>query len=380
MKKNKKKKNNKEKKDKEKINDPQPTETGDKQDNKNNNLNQENATNLFLPSSINKNNDNDNNKLNDLNQGGDNKNESNKNIVEANNPEDAPQKDSSANLQNVDAPDEKNKKKEKKKKTKKNINKEINELNDVKNNDNTNNKPKKKKKIVPKTINELEDRRVPQFTKGGRKNLPPLYVFCIFRRKAYPLSVKVNSPVKNMFIKLSQELNIEKEFLEFRINDRIITNEEGEKLIKDLVGEEKNDKIYVTKIFPNYNMINNLYNKTYNNIVVIENPVEIDDIEQKMSKILEAYHMEKDFYFRKINNNKYSFGFSCADLAFDFSRILILLKRTEDDYKNIKYHLKLEKRVRCNTKGDISSRQTNKNRSGGAITLPYLSYDRDKDK
>ena len=91
-------------------------------------------------------------------------------------------------------------------------------------------------------------------------------------------------------------------------------------------------------------MINNLYNKSYNNIVIIENNDEIDDIEKKLSKYLEEYHMEKDYFFKKIKNNKYSFGFSFPDFAFNFNRLLLVLKRTEEDFKNIKSYLKLEKK------------------------------------
>ena len=195
--------------------------------------------------------------------------------------------------------------------------------------------------INPIIINEVKNNKVPKLSKK-KKCLNFLYIFFIYRRKAYPLNCDSNSTIKDIFKKLSEELNIEKNLLEFRINEKII--QEEEKLIKDLIEEEKTDKIYVTKLFPNHNMINNLYNKAYNNFVIIENLFEIKDIEQKLNKFLEEYHMEKDYYFNKINDNKYSFGFSCPDFAFDFNRILLILKRTENDFKDIKSHLKIIKK------------------------------------
>ena len=91
-------------------------------------------------------------------------------------------------------------------------------------------------------------------------------------------------------------------------------------------------------------MINNLYNKAYDNLVIIENSFEISEIEKKLNKFLEEYNMEKDYYFKKLDNNKYSFGFSYPDFAFDFNRLLLILKRTENDFKDIKSYLKLDKK------------------------------------
>ena len=210
---------------------------------------------------------------------------------------------------------------------------------------------KTEKPIIPKTkitaiiIDEVEKKNVPNFlgTKSEKK-FSSKYIFCIYRRKAYPYNFGPNSKICDIFNKLSRELKIDKKFLEFRINEKIINKKDEEKYIKDLMAEEKNGEIYVTKIYPNYNMINNLYNKTYDNLVIIENSKEISEIEKKLNKFLEEYHMEKDYYFKKISDNKYSFGFSYPDFAFDFNRLLLILKRTENDFKGIKSHLKLDKK------------------------------------
>ena len=204
-------------------------------------------------------------------------------------------------------------------------------------NNNAQIKPKKsikKLKVINNSVtNEINDKN--EINKNKEE----------IRKKIKTITI---NEVENKYVpiaitKLSEELKIEKNSLEFRINERIITEKDEEKNIKEFIDEEKEDKIYVTKMLSDH-MINNLYNKSYNNIVIIENNDEIDDIEKKLNKYLEEYHMEKDYFFKKIKNNKYSFGFSFPDFAFNFNRLLLVLKRTEDDFKNIKSYLKLEKK------------------------------------
>jgi hypothetical protein len=103
-------------------------------------------------------------------------------------------------------------------------------------------------------------------------------LFFIFRRNLYPINFNSKSKLKEALTKLSKELKIEKNSLEFRINERIITEKDEETNIKEFIDEEKEDKIYVIKMLSDY-MINNLYNKSYNNIVIIENNDEIEDID-----------------------------------------------------------------------------------------------------
>lgn len=303
----------------------------------NNNLNEENTYNLFLPSTTK--NKNENNKSTNL---------KNKNIIKQNNNSTLGLnkktkdivKDNSKNTINIKKIEVINSNSQTK--PKKSKNKKIKILKDLNSNiENTINKEENKIKAV--TINEIIDRGVPHFSKN-KNNRVSVYIFCIYRRKAYPFTFNSKSKVKDIFVKLSNQLNIEKNLLECRINEKIITNIEEEKYIKDLIDEEQTDKIYVTKIYPNYNLINNLYNKAYNNFVIIENSYEIKEIEEKLNKFLEEYHMEKDYYFKKISDNKYLFGFSYPDFAFDFNRLLLILKRTEKDFKDIKSYLKLEKK------------------------------------
>lgn len=317
------------------------------------NFNEENTYNLFLPSTKKKNDNNNKELINENNKnllGISSKKPKKKktNKLSKNNSKDIinnqiknnSKNNPSINSDKIEVHDIDIQAKLKKGKNKKNIiNKESNK--NEKEIDNPN------KLIESITINEVENKYVPKFSKNKRK-LPSLNIYCIYRRNAYPLIFNTTSKVKDIYIKLSKELNIEKYLLELRINERIINNLDEEKLIKDLIEQEKNDKIYVTKLLPNYNLINNIYNKTYNNKVIIENSNEIEEIEKKLNKFLEEYHMEKDYYFHKISDNKYSFGFSYPDFAFDFNRLLLILKRTENDFKNIKSYLKLEKKKNFN--------------------------------
>ena len=351
----------------------------------NENLNQENATNIFLPST--KKNDNINNeniKISGIKKKSKKKKISNltENLPNEINNEPLKEKslkNSSLDLESINVSDNNIKSKsQKSKKNIKNLKKDNILLDKLNNNDNEVIKKEEPKKIVKTiTVNEVKNINVPTISKNKRK-FTPIYVFCIYRRNAYPFGFNPNSKVKEIFTKLSKEIKIEKNLLEFRINDRIITNLDEEKLIKDFIDEERNDKIYVTKLLSNY-MVNNLYNKTYNNIVIIENSNEIKEIEKKLNKFLEEYHMEKDYFFKKINDNKYSFGFSYPDFAFDFNRLLLILKRTEDDFKNIKSYLKLEKkknRINFGFNQLLNKNIKNKN----SINLPntYISYDQIK--
>ena len=293
----------------------------------NDNFNQENTTNFCLPPTVIKklNNSKSNSKSNITNK--------NKNNIFG-----LPKSDLTENSKTIQKSDfGTNKTQSKLKKQKSNL------LTQLK----TENPIIPKKKITTIIINEVEKKNVPNFSGSkSEKKFSSKYIFCIYRRKAYPYKFGPNSKICDIFNKLSRELKIDKKFLEFRINEKIINQKDEEKYISNLVAEEKNDKIYVTKIYPNYNMINNLYNKNYDNLVIIENSKEISEIEKKLNKFLEEYHMEKDYYFKKISDNKYSFGFSYPDFAFDFNRLLLILKRTENDFKDIKSYLKLDKKKR----------------------------------
>ena len=301
-------------------------------------LNGDKIDHLILPPSKNViNNSNSNKQNNDLIKSKKKRNNTINNLL--NEPSNKNSKiNSSVNLEKLVFENSNSQTKPKKFKNKKNKNKTVNELNNI---DNGINKPKIQ--ITPVIINEVKNRNAPVFSKK-KKKFDQIYIFCIYRRKVYPYTFNVNSKIKDIYMKLSEELKIQRNLLEFRINERVISHIEEEKLIKDLINEEKNYKIYVNKLYPNYNMINNLYNKSYNNLVIIENSFEIEEIEKKLNKFLEEYHMEKDYYFKKINDNKYSFGFSCPDFAFDFNRLLLILKRTEKDFKDVKSYLKLEKK------------------------------------
>ena len=312
------------------------------------NFNKDNTYNLFLPSTLKRNKTNNSNdllkeKLNIILKNKSNKkdennlseNYSNGNYIQA-------IKNPSLDLPKIEAYNNNEQIKPKKsiKKLKVINNSVINEINDK--NDINKNKEEIRKKIKTITINEVENKYVPIFSKN-KKHFNSLSLFFIYRRKLYPINFNSKTKLKEAIIKLSEELKIEKNSLEFRINERIITEKDKKKNIKEFIDEEKEDKIYVTKMLSDH-MINNLYNKSYNNIVIIENNDEIDDIEKKLNKYLEEYHMEKDYFFKKIKNNKYSFGFSFPDLAFNFNRLLLVLKKNEDDFKNIKSYLKLEKK------------------------------------
>ena len=314
-------------------------------------LNEDNTNNLFLPPTKKIINNNDSNiqynelikekKKNLLGLSKKKRNNTNYNIINELTKNNSI-KNSSGNLEKVDVTNSNSQTKPKKLKNKKNKNKTENELNSI---DNNINGPKIQ--LTSIIINEVNNRYVPTFSKK-KKKIENVYIFCIYRRKAYPYIFNVNSKIKDIYMKLSEELNVEKNSLEFRINERIMRHSEEEKLIKELINEEKTDKIYVNKLYHNYNMINNLYNKSYNNLVIIENSFEIEEIEKKLNKFLEEYHIEKDYYFKKISDIKYSFGFSCPDFAFDFNRLLLILKRTEKDFKDIKSYLRLEKKKKKN--------------------------------
>jgi len=311
------------------------------------NFNKDNTYNLFLPSTLKRNKTNNvndlmNEKLNIILKNKSNikdennlsKNYSNENYIQA-------LKNPSLDLPKIEVYNNAQIKPKKSKKKLKIINNSV--INEINNKNEINIKKEEiKKRIKTITINEVENKYVPIFSKN-KKQFNSLSIFFIYRRNLYPISFNSKSKLKEALTKLSDELRIEKNSLEFRINERIITEKDEEKNIKEFIDEEKEDKIYVTKMLSDY-MINNLYNKSYNNIVIIENNDEIDDIEKKLNKYLEEYHMEKDYFFKKIKNNKYSFGFSFPDFAFNFNRLLLVLKRTEKDFKNIKSYLKLEKK------------------------------------
>lgn len=300
----------------------------------NDNLNQENTINFFLPPTktkkINKSKSNSKSKIN---------NETQKQNIILSSPNNNITENSKI-IQKSEIGTNKTQSKSKKSKPKNIKTKIITELNIE--------KPiiqENKNKINIITINEVENKKVPKFSKlKNGKKFTSKYLFFIFRRKAYPYTFNPKSKINDLYNKLSNELKIDKNCLEFRINDKIINKKDEEKLVKDFIDEEKNDIIYVTKTLPNYNLINNLYNKAYDNLVIIENSFEISEIEKKLNKFLEEYNMEKDYYFKKLDNNKYSFGFSYPDFAFDFNRLLLILKRTENDFKDIKSYLKLDKK------------------------------------
>ena len=310
-------------------------------------FNKDNTYNLFLPSTLKRNKTNNvndlmneklniilKNKSNKKDENNLSKNYSNENYIQA-------LKNPSLDLPKIEVYNNAQIKPKKSKKKLKIINNSV--INEINNKNEINIKKEEiKKRIKTITINEVENKYVPIFSKN-KKQFNSLSIFFIYRRNLYPISFNSKSKLKEALTKLSDELRIEKNSLEFRINERIITEKDEEKNIKEFIDEEKEDKIYVTKMLSDY-MINNLYNKSYNNIVIIENNDEIDDIEKKLNKYLEEYHMEKDYFFKKIKNNKYSFGFSFPDFAFNFNRLLLVLKRTEKDFKNIKSYLKLEKK------------------------------------
>ena len=343
-------------------------------------LNEDNTNNLFLPPTKKIINNNDSNiqynelikekKKNLLGLSKKKRNNTNNNIINELTKNNSI-KNSSGNLEKVDVTNSNSQTKPKKLKNKKNKNKTENELNSI---DNNTNRPKIQ--ITSIIINEVNNRYVPKFSKK-KKKIEPVNIFCIYRRKVYPYIFNVNSKIKDIYMKLSEELNVEKNSLEFRINERIMRHSEEEKLIKELINEEKTDKIYVNKLYHNYNMINNLYNKSYNNLVIIENSFEIEEIEKKLNKFLEEYHIEKDYYFKKISDIKYSFGFSCPDFAFDFNRLLLILKRTEKDFKDIKSYLRLEKKKK-KTNFPFLELLTDQKGKNKRIKMPSISLERIK--
>ena len=161
--------------------------------------------------------------------------------------------------------------------------------------------------------------------------------------------------------KFCKELSINKENLQFHINNKLIT--ECDKNINELITEEKTNEIYVYKKMMSSSYTNGALQKRYNNFVIIEKINDITLIKNELDKFLDEYHIEKDYICEKIGEDKYSFGFCYPDLAFDFNRLVLLIKSSNSDLHGIKNRLKIENKSKSKNKLSFNRQNKLKNES-----------------
>lgn len=219
-------------------------------------------------------------------------------------------------------------------------------------------------------------------------------VRCIFRRNVYTYILNINSKFNKLIDKFCKELSINKENLQFHINNKLIT--ECDKNINELITEEKTNEIYIYKKMMSSSYTNGALQKRYNNFVIIEKINDITLIKNELDKFLDEYHIEKDYICEKIGEDKYSFGFCYPDLAFDFNRLVLLIKSSNSDLHGIKNRLKIENKSKSKNKlsfnrqnklknelGTFSNDIRKKNKDYGLyvnICGPYVSYQEVKNK
>ena len=219
-------------------------------------------------------------------------------------------------------------------------------------------------------------------------------IYCIYRRNIYTYILNIKSKFNRVIEKFCKELNINKENLQFNINNKLIT--EFNKNIKELITEEKTNQIYIYKKMNSSNYMSGILNKRYNNFVIIEKVKDIQIIKNELDKFLDEYHVEKDYICENISEDKYSFSFCYPDIAFDFNRLILLIKNSNPELSGIKHRLKIENKSETKNKinlskqnklddelGILSSKIKKNNKDYGLyvnISGPYVSYQEMKNK
>ncbi len=176
------------------------------------------------------------------------------------------------------------------------------------------------------------------------KKMTKIKVYCIYRRNPYLYILPPSSTVEDIKKKFSTEISVELNQLSFKINGTPLATEKNKMKIKDILLEEKTNQIFATKLQNEASAyLSDIYIKSYNNLVLVEQVQNIEKLVKKIDEFLEKVGSQKDYIIKKSGDGNYSFGFNYPDLAFDINRLIIALKARSDDseFSQIKSQLKV---------------------------------------
>lgn len=188
-------------------------------------------------------------------------------------------------------------------------------------NDKSKNPQKKNEKNNPET-EEKNKNNSPQ--KPQKFNLDFIY-----RREQYKLkNLKISITFKQIKENISKEIKVPSNELQVFYKNNEIKNDEQK--IYDLFKNNKINFLEVKKIIKNPNEITSFDYK-----VEIKNIENGYDLNKQIDNFFNQLLLEKNVICEPVDLDVYHVCFNYEDIAFDFKRYILLLKRTNKNYQNV---------------------------------------------
>lgn len=151
----------------------------------------------------------------------------------------------------------------------------------------------------------------------------------IFRREQYKLkNLKLSITFKQIKENISNEIKVPSNNFQVFYKNNQITNEE--QIIYDLIKNNKINFLEVKKIINSPNTTTSFDYK-----VEIKNLENGYDLNKQIDNFFNQLLLEKNVICEPVDLDAYHVCFNYEDIAFDFKRYVLLLKRTNKNYQNI---------------------------------------------
>jgi hypothetical protein len=195
-----------------------------------------------------------------------------------------------------------------------------------------NSKVKNDKKDKSKSPQKKNEKNNPETEE--KKNNPPqkpqkFNLDFIYRRQQYKLkNLKISITFKQIKENISNEIKVPSNELQVFYKNNEIKNDEQK--IYDLFKNNKINFLEVKKIINNPNALTSFDYK-----VEIKNIENGYDLNKQIDNFFNQLLLEKNVICEPVDLDVYHVCFNYEDIAFDFKRYILLLKRTNKNYQNV---------------------------------------------
>jgi len=195
-----------------------------------------------------------------------------------------------------------------------------------------NSKAKNNKNDKSKSPQKNNEKNIPE-TEEKNKNTPQLpqkfNLDFIYRREQYKLkNLKISITFKQIKENISKEIKVPSNELQVFYKNNEIKNDDQK--IYDLFKNNKINFLEVKKIIKNPNALTSFDYK-----VEIKNIENGYDLNKQIDNFFNQLLLEKNVICEPVDLDVYHVCFNYEDIAFDFKRYILLLKRTNKNYQNV---------------------------------------------
>jgi hypothetical protein len=201
----------------------------------------------------------------------------------------------------------------------------------VKNNKNEKSKSQSKSKNSPQKNEKINSKEKDEQNKNTLKQKPVqnFNLDFIYRREQYKLkNLKISATFKQIKEKISNEIKVPSDDLQVFYKNNELKNDEQK--IYDVF---KNNKIYFLEVKKQIKNLNTF--DTFDYKVEIKNIENGYDLNKQIDNFFNQLLLEKKVLCEPIDMNVYHVCFNYEDIAFDFKRYILVLKRTNKIYENV---------------------------------------------